>query len=245
MTKQKFPPVRLTALAIVAIFTALLQAPANGQNAERFEISALKAVRPSLARLVIACDKGEISAAKDAYEDFETGWKGIQVYVIMRDRNLFQLEGNLDVKIATALKAGKPNMAMLASDAKALASRYDAFVTTASKLQPLNPLFDDVARLRIARAEMREVDLALRANDFVKARRGLAIFSGKISGIKPILVQRSPETWDAFTKEFPLLQGEVASANPDVKKCLEHIRAIMSKYSRTLTALTRDAAQSV
>jgi hypothetical protein len=245
MTKLKFTSVRLTAFTFTALFTVLVQVPANGQPAERFEISALKAVRPTLTRFVAACDKGEISAAKTAYEDFETGWKGIQVYVIMRDRNVFQSEGNLQVKIVTALKASQPNMAALAVDAKALASQYDTFIAAAAKLPPLNPLFDDVARLRIARAQMRAVDIAIRANDFSRARTELAIFSGKIGGIKPILVQRSPETWDAFTKEFPPLQMEIASANPNVSKCLAHIRAIMSKYTRALTVLTRDAAQPV
>jgi hypothetical protein len=245
MTKLKFPSVRLTAFTLAALFTAILQGPVNGQTPERFEISALKAVRPSLARLVAACAKGEISAAKEAYADFETGWKGIQVYVIMRDRNVFQSEGNLEIKMTTALRASQPNMATLTVDAKALAALYDTFVAATAKLPPLNPLFDDVARLRIARAQMRAVDIALRGNDFSKARRELVIFNGKIGGIKPILVQRSPETWDAFTKEFPLLQMEIASANPNVKKCLEHIRAIMSKYTRALTVLTRDAAQPV
>jgi hypothetical protein len=245
MTKLKFPSFRLTAFALAALFIALLQVPANGQPAERFEISALKAVRPSLASLVAACDKGEVRAAKGAYEDFETGWKGIQVYVIMRDRNVFQAEGNLEGKIATALNGSQPNMATVAVDAKALAARYDAFIVAIAKLPPLNPLFDDVARLRIARAEMRAVDIALRANDLPKARREFAIFNGKVGGIKPILVQRSPETWNAFTKEYPLLQMEIASVNPNVNKCFEHIRAIMSKYTRALTVLTRDAAQPV
>ena len=45
-----------------------------------------------------------------------------------------------------------------------------------AKAAPLNPLYDDVARLRIVRAHLREVIPALKAGDVAKARKSFDEF---------------------------------------------------------------------
>ena len=123
--------------------------------------------------MVSALQKGNVKEAKAALEDYETGWKGIEVYVITRDVKLHQIETNYRIKITAGLNSPKPDFPVVAADAQGLLGKYDAFVATLATAPPLNPLFDDVARLRMFRASVRVVDIALHAGDFVKARAGL------------------------------------------------------------------------
>ena len=44
------------------------------------------------------------------------------------------------------------------------------------KASPLNPLYDDVARLRIVRAHLREVNPAVKTGNFAKARDSFKAF---------------------------------------------------------------------
>jgi len=47
--------------------------------------------------------------------------------------------------------------------------KYDEAIDMVAKAAPLNPLYDDIARLRIVRAHLREVVPALKAGNFDKA----------------------------------------------------------------------------
>jgi hypothetical protein len=55
------------------------QAPPAG--GERFEVTSIKAVRPTLARTVDALKKSDTAAAAEAFEAYDTGWNGIEVYI--------------------------------------------------------------------------------------------------------------------------------------------------------------------
>jgi hypothetical protein len=215
---------------------------ANAQGGDRFEISALKAVRPSLARTVAALQSGDIAAAKSALEDYDTGRRGIEVYLNARDKNLYRdLESDLRVKIGTGLKSPKPDLAVLTADARKMLAKYDEFIAVAAKAPPLNPLYDDVARLRIFRAILREVDIAIRAHDFAKARVELMAFSEKLDSVKGILKVRSPEALDAVTNGIAQLRTELKSPKPDAPKMMGYIRGITSKYNVVLAQVTGEA----
>jgi hypothetical protein len=225
---------------IVAIGIGSVQAEAQG--GDRFEISALKAVRPSLARTVAALQSGDIAAAKSALEDYDTGRRGVEVYLNARDKNLYRdLEADLRVKIGTGLKAPKPDMAKLTADARRMLAKYDEFIAAATKAPPLNPLYDDVARLRIFRATLREVDIAIRAHDFAKTRTELTAFSEKFDSVKGILKARSPEALDAVTTGIAQLRTELKAPKPDAAKMMGFIRGITSKYNVVLVQVTGEA----
>ena len=54
--------------------------------------------------------------------------------------------------------------------------KFDEAVSMFAKATPLNPLYDDVARLRIVRAHLREVTPALKAGNLAKARKSFEAF---------------------------------------------------------------------
>ena len=64
--------------------------------------------------------------------------------------------------------------AAVLADAQAMLMKYDEAITMVEKGEPLNPLFDDVARLRIVRSNLREVVPALMAGPCPICRYGLA-----------------------------------------------------------------------
>ena len=48
---------------------------------ERFEISSIKAVRPTLVTTIAALEQRDLSKAKAAFEAYDSAWNGIEFYV--------------------------------------------------------------------------------------------------------------------------------------------------------------------
>ena len=72
------------------------------------------------------------------------------------------LEHGYQDKIAKALAEPSPDIAALTADAQGMLAKYDETIALVEKAAPLNPLYDDIARLRIVRAL--RPDLARAAN---------------------------------------------------------------------------------
>ena len=81
------------------------QAPAarGSAGAERFEVSSIKGVRPTLVNTVAALKKGDVASAKAAFEAYDSGWNGIEVYINTRSKELYnELELHLQADITKA-----------------------------------------------------------------------------------------------------------------------------------------------
>src|SRR4029078_5538534 len=111
------------------------QAPAaRPATAERFEVTSIKAVRPTLVRTVDALKKGDTAAAEEAFEAYDTGWNGIEVYINTRDRDMYnELEKNYQTKIEEGLKAPNPDVAALIADTQAMLAKYDQAIAMVEK----------------------------------------------------------------------------------------------------------------
>ena len=80
------------------------------------------------------------------------------MYINIRSREMYQaLELGFQARITKALEASNPDITALLADAQAMLAKFDEAVSLVEKATPLNPLYDDVARLRIVRAHLREV----------------------------------------------------------------------------------------
>ena len=124
--------------------------PAGG---ERFEVTSIKAVRPTLVRTVDVLKKGDIAAAEEAFEAYDTGWNGIEVYINTRDRDMYnELEKNYQTKIEEGLKAPKPDVAALLANAQAMLAKYDQAIAMIEKTIATRPL---VAVSRVSNARPR------------------------------------------------------------------------------------------
>src|SRR6266702_3761603 len=88
--------------ATLAIFGAVGQAPAVAQ--ERFEVTSIKAVRPTLVDTVAALQQRDVARAKAAFAAYDSAWNGIEVYINIRSKDVYDLlEHNYQSKIAKGL----------------------------------------------------------------------------------------------------------------------------------------------
>jgi hypothetical protein len=209
---------------------------------ERFEVSAIKAVRPTLVKTLAALKKGDIAQARAAFEAYDSGWNGIEMYINTRDKSMYdELEKNLQERITKGLASANPDVAALTSDAQTMLAKYDEAIANVEKATPLNPLYDDIARLRIVRANLREVTPALKAGDIAKARKSAAAFSGKLGSVDGLIKARSPEASEAVAKGTAELMSALKADKPDTAQATSLAAGVMEKYNAVVTEITKDA----
>lgn len=210
--------------------------------AERFEVTSIKSVRPALADTIAALQKGDVAGAKAAFETYDSLWNGIEVYVATRSKDMYDaLEHVLQAKIEKGLGAASPDTATLLADAQAMLVKYDEAIDMVSKASPLNPLYDDVARLRIVRAHLREVGPALKAGNFDKARKSFAAFDGAWDSIEDMVKAHSADDYVAIEKDMIAIEKELTPPKPDVAAAAALVNGVMAKYNATVAALVKEA----
>src|SRR5260370_8890734 len=103
---QRVHSIGLAVFTTLAIFTCLGQARAAEE--ERFEISSIKAIRPTLVDTITALQQRDVARARAAFADYDSGWNGIEVYINARSKDGYRLlELDFQPKITKAL--AKPN----------------------------------------------------------------------------------------------------------------------------------------
>jgi hypothetical protein len=234
----------------IALFVAVGSVASMGQTprgaaanaADRFEVTSLKAVRPTLVRTVDALKKKDVAGAKAAFEDYDSAWNGVEVYINTRSRETYdELERNLQAKITEGLKAPSPDLGTLTSQAQTMLAKYDDAIKMVEEGTPLNPLFDDVARLRIVRASLREVNPALKAGNLAKARNSFKTFDDKWDSIEDLIKARSRESYDAIEKGMVDIERALMPAMPDVDAVTRLVSAVMDKYNAIVNDITKEA----
>ena len=111
---------------IIAVLSLASSAGQVLAQAERFEITSIKAVRPTLVNTIAALQAGDATRAKAAFEAYDSAWNGIEVYVNVRSKAMYQtLEHEYQARIAKALDAPNPNTAALLADAQAMLAKFD------------------------------------------------------------------------------------------------------------------------
>src|SRR5215468_8667117 len=67
---------------------------------ERFEITSVKAVRPTLVDTIAALQKSDAAGAKAAFETYDSRWNGIEMYINTRSKDTYDaLEHVLQARI--------------------------------------------------------------------------------------------------------------------------------------------------
>jgi hypothetical protein len=209
---------------------------------ERFDVTSVKAVRPSLVDTITALQKRDIAGAKAAFEAYDSLWNGVEMYVNTRSKDMYDaLEHVLQARIEKALAAPNPDVAALLTDAQAMLAKYDEAIDMVAKAPPLNPLWDDIARLRIVRAHLREVVPALKAGNFEKARKSFAAFDDHWDSIEDMIKARSADDYVAIEKGMIEIEKALMPEKPDVAAATALVNGVMAKYNATVTELVKEA----
>jgi len=231
--------------ATLAIFACAGQAgavEAAKPAGERFDVTGVKAVRPTLVDTIAALQKRDIAGAKAAFEAYDSLWNGIEMYVSTRSKDMYDaLEHVLQARIEKAFGASNPDAAALLADAQAMLVKYDEAIDMVAKAAPLNPLWDDIARLRIVRAHLREVPPALKAGNFAKARKSFAAFDNTWDSIEDMIKARSADDYVAIEKGMIEIEKALMPEKPDVAQVTALVNGVMAKYNTSVTELIKEA----
>jgi hypothetical protein len=226
-------------LAMLALPVVTSPAPAAD---ERFEVTSIKAVRPPLADTVAALEQRNVAAARAAFDAYDSAWNGIEVYINTRSKELYDvIEHTYQAKIAKALEAAEPDTTAIAADAKTMLAKFDEAIGLVSTAQPLNPLYDDVARLRIERAHLREVVPALKAGNVAKARKSYEAFDENWDSIEDLVKARSSDNYVAVEKGMIEIEQALMPDKPDVAKVSALVNEVMAKYNASLAEVMKEA----
>jgi len=225
---------------VLALVGSMGQLPAAAQ--ERFEITSVKAVRPHLVNTISALQQRDVAKAKAAFEAYDSAWNGTEVYIATRSRPMYEmLELNLQAKITKALDAPNPDMNALLADAQMMLAKYDEAIDMVTKGAPLNALYDDVTRLRIVRAHLREVPPALKAGNFAKARKSFETFDSTWDSIEDLVKARSADAYVAIEKGMIEIEQALMPDKPDVAKVTALVTGVMTQYNAALAEVVKEA----
>jgi hypothetical protein len=226
--------------AILTITTAAAQQ--RGTGTTRFEVTSLRAVRPILVKTVSDLEKKDVAAAKADMENYDSAWNGVEVYVNTRSMDLYnEIEHHYQSAVTDALNKPNPDAAAILADAKGMLAKYDEMLALVEKSPPLNRLYDDVARLRIERAHLREVTPALKAANVAKAKKSFEAFNDNWDNIEDLVKERSRESYDAIEKGMVTIERQLMPAKPDVDAVTASVNEVMTEYNKIVAQITREA----
>jgi hypothetical protein len=236
---QKIRQIGFAIVAALAVAGTAGQAFAQG---ERFEVTSIKAVRPTLVNTIAALQARDVARAKAAFEAYDSAWNGIEVYVNVRSKPMYEtLEHEFQARITKALDAPNPNLALLLADVQAMLAKFDETVALIAPLAPLNPFYDEIARLRIVRAHLREVSPALKVGDFAKARKSFQTFDDTWDSIEDLIKARNADSYVAIEKGMIDIEKALMPNKPDVAQVTAMVNEVMRLYNAALAEVVKDA----
>jgi hypothetical protein len=229
----------------VSVAGILTMATATAQQrgaATRFEVTSLRGVRPILVKTISDLEKKDVAAAKADMENYDSAWNGVEVYVNTRSMDLYnEIEHHYQTAVTDALNKPNPDAAAILADAKAMLAKYDEMLALVEKSAPLNRLYDDVARLRIERAHLREVTPALKTGNIAKAKKSFDAFNDNWDNIEDLVKERSRESYDTIEKGMVTIERQLMPAKPDVDAVTASVNEVMTEYNKVVAQITREA----
>ena len=215
------------------------QAPAAD---ERFEVSSIKAVKGTLVETAAAIQKGDVAKAKEAFDAYDSAWNGVEVYIGTRSKPMYdKIELDLQARINKELDATPPDLTKARADIQEMLAKYDEAIDMVSKAAPLDPLFDDIARLRMERSHLREVIPALKAGNMEKARKSYAAFDAGWDPIEDLIKARSSDAYVAVEKGMIQIEQALMADKPDVAAVTALVTGVNTQYNAALAMVVKEA----
>jgi hypothetical protein len=209
---------------------------------ERFEVTSIKAVRPTLVDLVAALQQKNVAKAKAAIQAYDSAWNGVEVYINVRSKDTYNLlELDLQARITKELGTPSPDMAKLLADSQLLLAKYDDAIKMVAAAQPLNVGYDDVARLRIVRAPLRDVVPDLKDGKIAEARKSYEAFDSKWDSIEDLVKARSEDGYVAIEKAMIQIEQALMPDKPDVAQVTALVTTVNTSYNAALAEVVKDA----
>jgi hypothetical protein len=215
------------------------QAPAAD---DRFEVASIKAVKSTLVETAAAIQKGDVAKAKEAFDAYDSAWNGVEVYIGTRSKPMYdKIELDLQDRINKELDATPPDLTKARADIQEMLAKYDEAIDMVSKAAPLDPLFDDIARLRMERSHLREVIPALKAGNMAKARKSYEAFDAGWDPIEDLIKARSADAYVAVEKGMIQIEQALMADKPDVAAVTKLVTDVNTQYNAALAMVVKEA----
>ena len=120
-------------------------------------------------------------------------------------------------------------------------AKYDQAIAMVEKASPLNPLYDDIARVRTARSPLRIVNPAMKEGNVTKAQKAFAAFRANWPGIREFVKMRSAEAYDTVEKGITDLDTALKSPQPSADQVAGLVNGMMGKINAVTFQLTTEA----
>ncbi len=209
------------------------------------EVILLQGITPSISATLAALKKGEVKAAWTLFQDYSYGWNGIEVYVKTRSAQLYDT-----IEVQNEFKA---NDLFIKPDVKAeeiiplvegVQKGYNEAINLAINGQPLSPILDEVADMRILRIQLKKSIAALTDNKLEPAKVALQEFSTGWVDVGQLVSSRNKEVFkdidDRLNKTGQLL---LRSDKPAMAEAVKAMDELQTSYNNGLKLLT-DALSS-
>ena len=194
-------------MASAAIGVGTATAGTTSKTASRIEVQYVKSPRgPRTNEISAALRKGDLVSARAVYERYDQHWNGIEVYINYRMPLYQALELDLQNKLAAGLALPQPNVQPTCSRCPRRSARSTTKQSQWRSEALHEPLFDDLATLRVIRSDLRIVTAPLNAADFVKAFDEFKVFQANYPDVRSLVKERS----DTLDKE---ITDTLAAAN--------------------------------
>jgi len=187
---------------------------------------------------ISALQQRDIARAKAAFDAYDSGWNGIELYINVRSRDMYQLlELEFQPRIIKGLDQPAPDFAAVTRDVQAMLTKFDETVAMIERAAALSPVYDDVARLRVVRAHLREVNPALKVGNIAKAKIEDAWFN-----IEDFVRGRSLDAYVAIESGMVEIERVLLTPDkPDVAAVAALVGKVMTEYSSVVTELQKEA----
>lgn len=105
-------------------------------------------------------------------------------------------------------------------------AKFDETVSMIEAGAPLNRFYDDVARLRIVRADLRGVTPALKTGNIDKARKSFDAFNDKWDSIEDLASEPSREAYVAIEGGMIQIEKAPMLAQPDIDQVIALVSGV-------------------
>ncbi len=204
------------------------------------ELEYIKQPVPKLQDTLAALKRNDIPGARDAFDAYDGSWNGIEVYISTRSRdNYTKLEMELQHQVNDLLAGGAPKAAEISPLIEQMIAKYDEAIKLAETGPGISPLFDDVAAIRVVRADLRIVASALKAGNTGKAKTAFSSFQKGWPTVEGLIKSRNAGTHGEIVSAITTADKAFQGSNTEQQASSNS--ALMEKYNAGLALVVTEA----
>lgn len=204
------------------------------------EVVLLQSVTPSISATLTALKKGDIKTARANFQVYSYGWNGIEVYVKTRSAQLYDtIEVQNEAKANVLLESATPNPQEIIPFVEGVQKGYNDALNLALSGQPLSPILDEVADMRILRVNLTKTLTALKDNNISNARNSFQEFKSGWQDVEQSVSSRNKDAaLDINSKLTRVSQSLLQSDKPVTADVIASTTELQTSYNNGLKVLT-------